>query len=382
MSESGLAMQLAKSLADDEFTELRFQLSLSNSWIETRGRIAWLNGTKNKAGVEFVEMPDDGRALLNKWIASSAPVQTEEAPAESAVSVETAPELEPATLESAEPVAEATQISEPTLAESAEPVQPATGDAAQALDEAEASGAAPDVEPAMDDEVRALRAGFTLYSPEAVSRWGIREDAIAGDPAKTRSRIWVLVGVAIVVLMAAFLGITLWKAANRRSSVSSSNRFETSPAGVTNSATKRIPTADASGESFAGIAAQPAGRDSASDKGASGAATANEAERAGKSTERGPERLRVAPPGQAATPRDSSGFVLQVGAMSDQANALSLADTLRRRKFPVFVIKPPADPLYRVLVGPYGDAKSAASGAAELRQQGFQSIRKPNTAAR
>jgi len=329
-------------------------------------------------------MPEDGRALLNRWIASSAPVQTEEAPAEGAVSVETAPapaaeaELEPAALESAEPVAEAKQILESTLSESAEPVQPATGDAATGL-EVESHAVEESVEPSQNDEVRALRAGFTLYSPEAVSRWGIREDSTAGDTARTHSRIWVLLGVAIVVLMAAFLGITLWKAANRRSSVSSSNRSEAS---AQSAATKRIPTADASGESFAGGAAQPAGRGSASGKEASGDATANEAERAGKSTERGPESSRVAPPGEAAAPGDSSGFVLQVGAMSDQANALSLADALRRRKFPVFVIKPPADRLYRVLVGPYGDAKSAASGAAELRKQGFQSIRKPNTAVR
>ena len=52
-----------------------------------------------------------------------------------------------------------------------------------------------------------------------------------------------------------------------------------------------------------------------------------------------------------------------------------------RRILPVYVVKPAADSFYRVFVGPYTDAKSAAIGQAELRDQGFESIRKPNTPA-
>ena len=67
--------------------------------------------------------------------------------------------------------------------------------------------------------------------------------------------------------------------------------------------------------------------------------------------------------------------------MKNEENGISLADVLRQKNFPVYVVKPAADSVYRVFVGPYTDAKSAAIGQAELRDQGFESIRKPNTPA-
>src|ERR1700693_144650 len=59
ISESGLAMQAVRSLADGELPAMRFQLSESQTWIETRGRIAWISASKNTAGVEFVGLPEE-----------------------------------------------------------------------------------------------------------------------------------------------------------------------------------------------------------------------------------------------------------------------------------------------------------------------------------
>ncbi|MGA8556651.1 MAG: PilZ domain-containing protein, partial [Candidatus Acidiferrales bacterium] len=68
ISESGLAMRAVRSLADGELPAMRFQLSESQTWIETRGRIAWIDASKHTAGVEFVGLPAEGRNKIRQWI--------------------------------------------------------------------------------------------------------------------------------------------------------------------------------------------------------------------------------------------------------------------------------------------------------------------------
>jgi hypothetical protein len=70
-----------------------------------------------------------------------------------------------------------------------------------------------------------------------------------------------------------------------------------------------------------------------------------------------------------------SHFALQVGAMSRQENALALADELQHRKFPALIFRAKDDRFFRVFVGPYDDADSAARLSHELKSQGFASIR-------
>jgi sporulation related protein len=69
---------------------------------------------------------------------------------------------------------------------------------------------------------------------------------------------------------------------------------------------------------------------------------------------------------------DLPGFVLQVAAMKHEENADALAETLRRRDFPVFVFKRGPGPFYRVAIGVYGDAGSAARVKDELEKQSFK----------
>lgn len=71
---------------------------------------------------------------------------------------------------------------------------------------------------------------------------------------------------------------------------------------------------------------------------------------------------------------DLPGFVLQVAAMKHEDNAEALAETLHQRNFPVFVFRRGADPFYRVAIGVYGDADSAARVKDELERQGFKAI--------
>ena len=72
ISEQGLAMQAVKSLGDDAYTRLRFQLSQSNYWVETQGRIAWISASKQTAGVEFIDLSYESLIFIRNWISSIA----------------------------------------------------------------------------------------------------------------------------------------------------------------------------------------------------------------------------------------------------------------------------------------------------------------------
>ena len=57
-----------------------------------------------------------------------------------------------------------------------------------------------------------------------------------------------------------------------------------------------------------------------------------------------------------------------------QADALSLAQALQKKKFPAFVVPPDTDRYYRIQVGPYRNAQSANTAQQQLEKQGFKSI--------
>jgi hypothetical protein len=74
---------------------------------------------------------------------------------------------------------------------------------------------------------------------------------------------------------------------------------------------------------------------------------------------------------------DRPGFVLQAGAMTHEAYAEELRQSLQQKDFPAFVFRRSTGQFYRVAVGPYGDAQSAAKIQAELKGLGFDTILKP-----
>lgn len=453
VSESGLAMQVVKTLPDSLHTKLRFQLSLSNSWIETRGRIAWLSASKNKAGVEFVDLDLEGRALLAKWISSAAAAElgADQAAAQPAtqitfqagdlieeqiadqagdqsvdqgaaqvadrISEQPAEHLEdriieghiedriedsPAALLPADPAeastgaAASSEVSEPQPSVNDEPIDILSDYAVHALSAPETAGVnelfvEPDTAASTalaSDDAPSRRGGFAIYSPEAAARWHIAEGGIAGDTLRPHSRIGLFVGLALVAVAITFVAISLRQPAAKRPG----GAFALKKNGL-NGAISSEPLgsgiATPTGESFApsaGVTAEHASSAGSAPLTAAAAAVAgrrspNAKKSSGPAPADSAAHSPTPPASQTAAPAGDSGFVLQVAAMSDQANALSFAGTLRRKNFPVFVVKPPADPLYRVLVGPYSDARSAATGAAELRKQGFSAIRKPNAPA-
>jgi septal ring-binding cell division protein DamX len=68
------------------------------------------------------------------------------------------------------------------------------------------------------------------------------------------------------------------------------------------------------------------------------------------------------------------GFVLQVGAMTNESNAQALSEALQRNNFPAFVFKRSTDRFYQVNVGSFADADFAAVVKRKLQKKGFKSI--------
>jgi PilZ domain len=68
ISEAGLALQAAITLADEDLPLIRFQLPPSKKIVEASGRITWVSPTGKEVGVAFVNLSEDVRAQINKWI--------------------------------------------------------------------------------------------------------------------------------------------------------------------------------------------------------------------------------------------------------------------------------------------------------------------------
>ena len=68
ISERGLSLQTVAILANDDLGRMHFQLSPSQPWIDTRGRVVWLGGSLKTAGVEFIDLADEARDQIKRWI--------------------------------------------------------------------------------------------------------------------------------------------------------------------------------------------------------------------------------------------------------------------------------------------------------------------------
>jgi DedD protein len=75
-----------------------------------------------------------------------------------------------------------------------------------------------------------------------------------------------------------------------------------------------------------------------------------------------------------APPNAAGGMNLQVAALTKEADAMALANTLRKKNFPTFVQSPQGDKYYHVLVGPYADQKAVDNARKGLEVAGFKAI--------
>jgi len=72
ISEGGFAVQAAQALVEDELPCLRFRFSHSESWIKEKGVVAWKSKSKKTAGVQFVDLSEESRIQISKWMSSGA----------------------------------------------------------------------------------------------------------------------------------------------------------------------------------------------------------------------------------------------------------------------------------------------------------------------
>jgi cell division septation protein DedD len=70
----------------------------------------------------------------------------------------------------------------------------------------------------------------------------------------------------------------------------------------------------------------------------------------------------------------AGAYTVQVAALKRESDALALANSLQRKRFPAFVVSPQADKYYHVQVGPYADQKSADAAKKGLEGAGFKAI--------
>ena len=56
------------TLTEDPTLRMRFLLPESKSWVETNGRIAWVSESRKEAGIRFVDLPENARRKIQKWI--------------------------------------------------------------------------------------------------------------------------------------------------------------------------------------------------------------------------------------------------------------------------------------------------------------------------
>jgi len=338
VSERGLSVQAVRSLTEGELPHIRFKIGKDQPWIESRGRIAWVNALNNIAGLEFIELADEARDQIRRWfpVEESADESVERI---AFVEKEEPIEASPALLDPENPIPfpeiETTErdlgnpdqqtIPEPAV-EDEPPVEsvpqyPGRSNAATSAAGTARSGTNmllswSELEARIDREIKARdRTGF---SP--------------------RTNRFVGVGVIALLLLSAlfFVGYH-WHENKLNNADTPSTAFvtppEPSPSASTRSTNQALaaPSADASTGSTKQELALPA-------------------------------------------PSNGPEYALQVVATTDKTAAEALAAKLKRSYFPAFVYFRGTDPFYRVLVGPYSDRDSKLR-MEELKAEGYTSFR-------
>jgi len=85
----------------------------------------------------------------------------------------------------------------------------------------------------------------------------------------------------------------------------------------------------------------------------------------------------AANPSDSLTTLPTSGYFVQVAAVSKQEDADALVDALKKKEYPAFVTpQSTTDKLFRVQLGPYSDVKEAEAMRAKLIGDGYSPILK------
>jgi len=90
-----------------------------------------------------------------------------------------------------------------------------------------------------------------------------------------------------------------------------------------------------------------------------------------------PASTQTANPNDSATALPTSGYFVQVAAVSKQEDAEALVDALKKKDYPAFVAaQATSDKLFRVQLGPFADVKEAEAMRTRLIGDGYSPILK------
>jgi cell division septation protein DedD len=85
-----------------------------------------------------------------------------------------------------------------------------------------------------------------------------------------------------------------------------------------------------------------------------------------------PNSTQAANPNDSATALPTSGYFVQVAAVSKQEDAEALVDALKKKEYPAFVAaQATTDKLFRVQLGPFAEVKEAEARRTRLIGDGY-----------
>jgi cell division septation protein DedD len=314
LCEGGLAVASLLPRSLDEIVTLGFDLPELVGHFEAKARIAWTRDSGHLTGVHFIDLEETSRQQLSEWIATG------------------------------------TNLRSAPLAEAVEPVIETRSTYAQV--------------DAIRQEARAngTTAERPLFEAPAGSEGDFesakREPSLlAGRERGGKIRYSIELFVAVVILSWAlvFLGYQMGSTGASRQS------RETAVPKVTEASSR--PEESLAVASAASLAPTPPPK-----------LAPAPAFVPARTSNRAPAVPRVAAASLSAGPAMDSGIVLQVGAMKLEDNAAAMAQELRKKKFPAVVLRHGNEKLYRVVVGPYGDADSTVKVKQQLEKEGFKPL--------
>ena len=319
ISESGLSMQVVRRLPDDPLPKMRFQLPPSDAWVETRGRIAWVNVSKLTVGVQFVGLPYAGHIRIRRLVYGRA--QSSILIKQSGLVQDLPVKSQSETLNLKRTVS-VSAVATPGVTECQNHV--AVVKESAAIRSAEVGS-----KPSSTRSATAVVVGKPgpRTVPPTVLTYAtkydrqVRSSELTISSSKSNRPIWAMVVAAL--LLSTFIAFVAF-------------RFRP----TANSYQTRESVADKTPALPANISADP----------------------------------KIAPV-EPSLPLDISGFVLQVGAMTHKDNAEALAESLRKRHFPAFVSRPGTNHFYLVMVGPFHDAATMSKVNEELTRLHIDAIR-------
>jgi len=315
LCEGGLAVASLVPRSLDEIVTLGFDLPERVGRFAAKARIAWTRDSGHLTGVHFIDLEETSRQQLSEWIATG------------------------------------TNLRLAPLAEGVEPVIVTRSTYAQVdaiRQEAQVNGTT--AERPLFDAPAGSEGDFESAKHEP--------SLLAGRERGGKIRYSIELFVAVVILSWAlvFLGYQMGSTGASRQS------RETAAPKVTEASSR--PEESLAVASAASLSAPTPTPKLAPVPASVPARTSN----------RAPAVPRVAAASLSAGPAMDSGIVLQVGAMKLEDNAAAMAQELRKKKFPAVVFRHGNEKLYRVVVGPYGDADSTVKVKQQLEKEGFKPL--------